>query len=181
MHPGSGFAPDGTVWGFFTRLPGQLPPAVTDVIIAVTTVTGPTAMAVLALLIAGAEFARSRRWAVWLLPVAVLAANLASHLLKAFIGRERPPEPYRLIAETNPAFPSGHATGVAAVATVLTLWWWPRHRRVVIGVWAGAGIVCLTRLYLGVHWLTDILGGIALGTGVALAVSGWMFRPRIDT
>lgn len=179
MYPGSGFAPDDAVWGFFAPLPGQLPGMVADVTVAVTTVTGPTAMAVLALLIAMVEYGRTRRWAVWLLPAAVLAANLASHLLKALIGRERPPEAYRLIVETNPAFPSGHATGVAAVAAVLTLWWWPRLRWGVTGVWVGAGIVCLTRLYLGVHWLTDIVGGIALGTGVALAVTGWMWRPRI--
>ncbi|WIM71724.1 hypothetical protein QP028_08485 [Corynebacterium suedekumii] len=79
---------------------------VTDVTVAVTTVTGPTAMAVLALLIAMVDYGRTRRWAVWLLPAAVLAANLASHLLKALIGRERPPEVYRLIVETSPAFPS---------------------------------------------------------------------------
>lgn len=61
--------------------------------------TGPTALAVLA----------------------VLAANLTSHVLKRLIGRERPPAEQWLVEASNYSLPSGHATGAAAFAMALTL------------------------------------------------------------
>lgn len=140
--------------------------------------TGPTAMALLAIAIAAVCILRTRQ--VWWVaaPVAVLIANLLSHVLKAVIGRERPPVAGRLIEETNFAFPSGHATGAAALAMILTLWWWPRHRFATALVWLGVLVICWTRLYLGVHWVTDLLGGVILGSAVSVAT--WrLFRPRI--
>src|SRR5207244_6591004 len=67
------------------------------------------------------------------------------------------------------SFPSGHATGTVAVYGMLAALlaastpYWSRK----VGLWAGAAILWLvvgiTRLYLGVHWLSDVLGGYALG------------------
>ena len=76
--------------------------------------TGPTALAVLAVIV-GAW----RRW--WSLPAAVLAANLTSYVLKRLIGRERPPAEQWLVEASNYSLPSGHATGAAAFAMALTL------------------------------------------------------------
>lgn len=98
--------------------------------------TGPTALAVLA----------------------VLAANLTSHVLKRLIGRERPPAEQWLVEASNYSLPSGHATGAAAFAMALTL---------IIG-WVGA-----PRLALGVHWVEDVLTGWILGVIVA-AVTWWI-------
>jgi undecaprenyl-diphosphatase len=116
------------------------------------------------------------RWRpVLILPLAVIAASLSSHALKPLIGRERPPEGFRLVAESNHAMPSGHATGMAALAMVFTLWWWPRGgwwRVPVAGAWGLAAAVAWTRLYLGVHWFSDVLAGLILGGVVAFLTAG---------
>jgi undecaprenyl-diphosphatase len=66
------------------------------------------------------------------------------------------------------AFPSGHATqsiafyGMLAIVLIL---WSGAIRRLLVAVGAGLVIIVVgaSRLYLGVHWLTDVLGGYALG------------------
>lgn len=99
--------------------------------------------------------------------VAVLAANLASELLKPLIGRERPPEGYHLVLETSLAMPSGHATGAMAFAVVLTMVF-ANYRWLMVLVWGNVLSVSLTRLYLGVRWLSDIFAGWALGAALPL-------------
>ena len=96
---------------------------------------------------------------------------------KSLIGRARPPlseavPPY----ETSPSFPSGHtlnATVITAVLVYLLLRRldsaWARATTVVLG----AGFVVsmgLSRVFLGHHWLTDVVAGWALGLGWAAAV-----------
>ncbi|MEU0497681.1 phosphatase PAP2 family protein [Mycobacterium sp. NPDC006124] len=92
-----------------------------------------------------------------------------STLTKAVVGAHRPPRTVQLLLEVDPSFPSGHVTGtltlVGIVAVVVG-----RHRRrtvrwaLAFGVVTVTAAVALTRLYLGVHWLTDICGGLLLGS-----------------
>ncbi|MFN2544161.1 MAG: bifunctional DedA family/phosphatase PAP2 family protein [Actinomycetota bacterium] len=94
---------------------------------------------------------------------------LLVHGIKALIDRPRPPASHFLVSATGPSFPSGHVTDAVALYGLLAALIasatpsWTRK----VGAWAGAVIVGLavgtTRLYLGVHWLTDVLGGYALG------------------
>lgn len=96
---------------------------------------------------------------------------------KALIGRARPPlseavPPY----ETSPSFPSGHtlnATVITAVLVYLLLrrleTTWARTTTTVVG----AGFILsmgLSRVFLGHHWLTDVVAGWTLGLGWAAAV-----------
>jgi undecaprenyl-diphosphatase len=118
-----------------------------------------------------------RIYAVLLVAAAAGAATLAA-TLKAVLSRPRPPVPGHLVATAGSAFPSGHATQAAAcygaLAWVVARQLVRRGRRIL--VWSGAivlvGLVGLSRVYLGVHWPSDVGGGWALGTGwLAVCVS----------
>ncbi|QLY33133.1 phosphatase PAP2 family protein [Nocardia huaxiensis] len=131
---------------------------------------------------------RSWRGAVFVVATVGCATGIG-HVVKALVGRERPPVGTRLVAETSLSFPSGHATGTAALVGVLVLVYLRAHEglgRRVIAVGVGVivvGLMAITRLYLGVHWLTDVLGGALLGTGVVLVaaivqVFWWPYESR---
>ena len=91
--------------------------------------------------------------------------------IKPVVGRMRPDAALQYGGpDTDFAFPSGHATQSASLyamlVVVLSTWMWPR-RRVLLSLLAASivAIVAVARIYLGVHWLTDVLGGLALGLG----------------
>ncbi|WP_369690723.1 phosphatase PAP2 family protein [Nocardia crassostreae] len=104
----------------------------------------------------------------------VLGAAGVSTVTKALVGRERPPVGTRLVVESNMSYPSGHATATAAlVGVVVLVYLTSRPGRVRATLAVGAAVVTVvvmsvTRLYLGVHWLSDVVGGALLGTGVVL-------------
>ena len=60
----------------------------------------------------------------------------------------------------NPAFPSGHTSYAFAAATVLS----DRYPKLRIPLYIGAGLVGLSRIYLGRHYASDVIGGAAVGT-----------------
>ncbi len=115
----------------------------------------------------------------------VLAAELSSDLLKLVYDRARPDlVPHGSYVYSH-SFPSGHSTLSAAtyltlVSVIATL---DPHRHAKSFMFAIAGLVVLSigvsRVYLGVHWPTDVLAGWALGAAWALAarlVLGWWMR-----
>lgn len=139
-------------------------------------------LAVLAALVLALRGRRSRA-VVWVCAVAV--GSLTIRLLKTAVERARPPLDTRLAVETSASLPSGHAlmsalgVGLTVVALLVLLRDAGRTEPVVRGaiVLVGALIVLLigaSRVYLGVHWTTDVLagwmlGGALLGLAVALA------------
>ena len=111
--------------------------------------------------------------------VAVVAAEGAAAFLKVLVDRARPASALRLVTETDPSFPSGHATaamafgiGVAAVLIIFVLRSpWSRLVALTLGVLLPT-LIGASRLELGVHWPTDVVAGLALGASVALVISG---------
>ena len=96
-------------------------------------------------------------------------------LVKDLIDRDRPLVFYGASVNKLPvdeSYPSGHASMVSAgaVTALLLLRKSPRQKLISILLVIEAGLVCLSRLYLGVHYPTDLIGGILLGSGVALLV-----------
>ncbi|MER6618063.1 phosphatase PAP2 family protein [Streptomyces xantholiticus] len=100
--------------------------------------------------------------------------------VKALVGRERPQWPDPVDSAHYAAFPSGHA--MTAVVTCGLLLWLCRRRGATGRTWAwcvAAAVVSVagvgfTRLYLGVHWPSDVVGGWLLGVCVvALAVASY--------
>jgi membrane-associated phospholipid phosphatase len=118
---------------------------------------------------------RRRTWRpLGLLAAAYVGADLAFNAVKELVHRPRPPAGILLKPVAGPSFPSGHATQAVAVygmLAALTAAATPRWSRKV-AAWAAAvvvvGTVAVSRLYLGTHWLTDVLGGLALG-------AAWLF------
>ncbi|RBY95068.1 PAP2 family protein [Blastococcus sp. TBT05-19] len=115
------------------------------------------------------------RTVVWV----VLSAGLISPVtavLKDFFGRVRPPFEDGGARYESLSYPSGHSSGIAALVTVALVLAWPwlttsaRRAWVVVGVLVVL-LVGLTRMWLGVHYLSDVLGGWALGLSWCLLVA----------
>jgi undecaprenyl-diphosphatase len=111
--------------------------------------------------------------------LAVATAGATGGLVKLLVGRARPPASLQLIAEHDPSFPSGHATGAMAlgVSTALVLVIFvlrrPLARAAALALGAAVPLaVAGSRLELGVHWPTDVVAGLALGLVSALTVVG---------
>jgi undecaprenyl-diphosphatase len=115
---------------------------------------------------------RSLRWPILLL-VSAIGATLLDELLKYLIGRARP-NFHPLAHAPGSAFPSGHATAatafLGALAYILTR---GRQTRTAVLVWTGAAIlvtaVAISRVYIGVHWPTDVVGGVIVGASWVVA------------
>lgn len=121
----------------------------------------------------------ARLLALWV-AAASLLGSLLSQGVKAALGRERPRWPDPVDSAHFAAFPSGHAM-TAAVSCGLLLWLL-RLYGAGPALWGGAVAVAVvsvigvavTRVYLGVHWLTDVVGGVLLGLAVvAFTVAGY--------
>jgi len=100
-------------------------------------------------------------------------AALVSTGLKVAIERTRPAKKYpgEIIQRTHAgkySFPSGHTTSAFAMATALTLSYQKWY--VAVPAYAYAGMVGYSRMRLGVHFPTDVLGGIFVGIGSGLLV-----------
>ncbi len=118
------------------------------------------------------------RWpvALWLAATAVVGTVLQQGL-KAAVGRERPRWPDPVDSAHYAAFPSGHAL-TATLTCGLLLWLLAVHsvRRLWRGLAAATAAVSVlgvgsTRVYLGVHWATDVLAGWLIGLALtAVAV-----------
>ncbi len=113
------------------------------------------------------------------LPMAVLGSVLATAVLvftmKGVIGRERPLPPINLHPISNAAYPSGHSAH--AVGSWGAFIWMLATGRSHLAKATGAVValaialsVGLSRVYLGVHWLSDVIAGWAVG-GVCLSTS----------
>ena len=83
--------------------------------------------------------------------------------MKEIIGRKRPLDD----VVGNPAFPSGHTAYAFAGATLLAA----RYPKLRIPLYIGAGLVGVTRIYLGRHYASDVIAGAAVGTITGVLVS----------
>lgn len=83
--------------------------------------------------------------------------------MKEIIGRKRPLDD----VVGNPAFPSGHTAYAFAGATLLG----NRYPKFRIPLYVGAGLVGITRIYLGRHYASDVIAGAAVGTITGALVS----------
>ncbi|MCX4862162.1 phosphatase PAP2 family protein [Streptomyces canus] len=139
----------------------------------------PYVLAVLAGIIAGRTL-RRRALAAALCLGCLGAGQAARYGVMALVARPRPAHADWATHASGWAFPSGHTTTAALTAGLLVISVFVRAPRgrtllaLVFGCWGA--LVGLTRVYLGVHWFTDVVGGwlFALGwLGLCLCAATW--------
>lgn len=131
-----------------------------------------------------ASAVRRGRHALTLLPFAALAAAaILDPLAKLAVGRPRPPAELAEVIESATGFPSGHSAQAAAAWIGIALLIAASTRRptrwLVVGI-AVAFVVGVSRVVLGVHSPTDILGGWALGLACVLLTHFAILRSAPD-
>jgi membrane protein DedA with SNARE-associated domain/membrane-associated phospholipid phosphatase len=141
---------------------------------------GATAVTVPVLTVVGVVLARRRRsWApVFDIAVVYGTAVLLHAVVGQVVHRPRPPEAAWLVSAHGWSYPSGHTTQAVAawgILALLVVGNASRRNRFVAGAAAAiiAILVAASRVYLGVHWATDVLGGAAMATAVLALWSGY--------
>ncbi|MEV0387405.1 phosphatase PAP2 family protein [Nonomuraea sp. NPDC050643] len=115
------------------------------------------------------------RLALWALTT-VTVGGLLALALKIIVARARPHLPDPVALAPGDSFPSGHTVSATLGAGVIVLLLLPRLPRWGRGVaWAVAAFLALsvgyTRIALGVHWVSDVAGGLVLGVAVVAATT----------
>ena len=132
----------------------------------------------IALIASGFLVLQRKRIEAGIIMVAFAGGLTISQGLKEFFGRDRPPEIYRASDILNASFPSGHALLSAVVFLTLGAMLAQAAKGRALRIFImGAAIVLvlvvgLTRIYLGVHWTTDVLAGWS--AGAAWATLCWL-------
>jgi membrane-associated phospholipid phosphatase len=187
------------LWAAFTGVgPAQLDAAVLDgsvesrtdlltaAAVTVTHLGSTVAMAILALAAGARLWLTDRRPDAVFVVGAMAGAMLVFRGLKELLDRPRPPEDGRLVHAASESLPSGHATtAIVVIGTLVVLAWPGRTRAGRAGMVAAAvlwvGAVGLTRIYLGVHWFSDVIAGwLVGGAWLAVCVVAWSWwRARV--
>jgi membrane-associated phospholipid phosphatase len=142
-------------------------PVLDAVMLKITTLGNPEFVVVVVILTLGWLWWSRRRFQAKVFAIACLGALILNQELKLFFTKARPQLWPRLITESTFSFPSGHALGSLVLygflAYVLAEQF-PRLSYWIYGIAVGIiASIGASRLYLGVHWPTDILAGYAVG------------------
>lgn len=152
-------------------------PTLTRAMLIVTTLGGAAILLPLTLAIAAWLLVRGRgRNALWLLTV-TLGGRLAIIAIKALLARARP-DLFPYIVIDSGSYPSGHAANSAiALLSMAVL---TRRRSACLVALGGSFAVGVSRIYLGVHWPSDVLAGWLFGIGWVALFAGYSLASRID-
>lgn len=142
---------------------------------------GSTVVVVTAGLVTAALSWRRCRAVALAVLIATCARPLIEFCLKASVDRARP-DLERMVAGNGPSFPSGHVMAAIALWGLLpvVVALYTRRRAV---WWAAAGLaatliagISASRIYLGVHWFSDVTGGLIVGAFFLLAIDTVLHR-----
>ncbi len=142
-------------------------PAIDGLMLTVTSLGNPEFVAVIVTISLGLLLRFKRIWTAEIFFLTCLGALILNQGLKLIFAKPRPQLWTPLIVEHSYSFPSGHALGSSVLygfLAVLLADLYPRHR---VGIYGMAiflvGSIGLSRLFLGVHYPTDIIAGYAVG------------------
>nr|WP_262898854.1 phosphatase PAP2 family protein [Hymenobacter sp. ISL-91] len=127
---------------------------------------------------------------IWLVALlGWISSEVTGNMLKVYFNRPRPSDVFDQLASNADfwqatgrfgAFPSGHAAGAAG----LLLPWALRFPKARPWLLAWLGLVCLGRVVLEFHWLSDVVAGAVLGLLLSCTceIGTWWLRPKlVDT
>lgn len=136
-------------------------PGLDAVMVAYTNFGGVVFVSAVTLLLVGLLLYRKHTYGALLVFAGVSGSALIDFVLKAIFERSRPDLWTHLISETSFSFPSGHAVASSALAACVVVLLWRTKWRIAgcIGAVVYVLSIGFSRLYLGVHYPTDILGG----------------------
>lgn len=145
-------------------------PAATSFFTLMTNIGGPVGVAAILVVIA-VILAIRRRWR-WLIYLVVTAGGggLLNLELKRYFARARPDVAEMLRRANGYSFPSGHAMGSAVAFGALAylafraVRSWPVKTALIAFLYTLIAAISLSRVYLGVHWISDVLAGVTAGT-----------------
>lgn len=132
--------------------------------------------------VVGLLFLKLRREAA-LFALTVISGWLVSGALKALVGRDRPEIVPHLTEAGGHSFPSGHSFGAAVVYIAMALAFAALSPRISVR-WTLIGaamalslVIAWSRVWLGVHWPSDVIAGWLGGAGWAFLASALLHRP----
>jgi membrane-associated phospholipid phosphatase len=148
-----------------------------DALLEVLTAPGLSWVRILVFLPVLVWLVRQRLWwsTAWVVTAVLLVAPLTT-LLKEYFGRIRPPFEDGGARYESLSFPSGHSSGIATLVAVALVLAWPLLTASARRWSLAAGItlvllVGLTRMWLGVHYLSDVVGGWSFGLAWVLGTA----------
>jgi len=125
---------------------------------------GISSIVIVPLIIVAGLLLWRRPWAALYYVCATIASAGVVLIIKNIVGRSRPED--ILVTPDFGSFPSAHSANAALTATVLGIVFWRTW------VWVAGAIytllMMLSRTYLGAHWISDTIGGLLIGVGVAV-------------
>lgn len=126
-----------------------------------------TANLLFTMLVIAALYLGGYRKEALVLAAVFLVTMFVTFGLKFLIARPRPEDLGTVPQLPDPAFPSGHTSNAFAFATTLSYY----HRKIAPLLFAWALLVAFSRVFLGLHYFTDLLGGAAVGIIVSLVIT----------
>jgi undecaprenyl-diphosphatase len=134
------------------------------------TALGSAAVLIIIIALTAGFLAMQRQYrSMWLIIIASALGQLLSSALKTLFNRDRPDESLHLVEVSTASFPSGHAMLSAVVYLTLGVVLATTRQRkrektyIMLAALLLTGIVGITRVYIGVHYVTDVLAGWAVG------------------
>ena len=149
----------------------QLYPQMNGYFLCVTKFANPITVVILTLVFVGLfYFNKQKITALWLAITMALISGIGNHLLKLFFHRARPTILPHMVTEHSFSFPSGHATAstllYGTLIFVMALFFKEKTPRLTAQIVVGLLIlsIIISRIYLGVHYPSDVLAGMLFGS-----------------
>ncbi|MBO0453344.1 phosphatase PAP2 family protein [Candidatus Enterococcus murrayae] len=145
----------------------QLHPQMNSYFLWVTKFANPITIIILSIVFVGLfYFNKQKVTALWLAISMALISGIGNHSLKLFFHRARPTILPHMVSEHSLSFPSGHATAstllYGTLIFVMALFFKEKTPRLIAQIVVGLLIfsIVVSRIYLGVHYPSDVLGGV---------------------